>query len=46
MENVVITPHNSAYSFPEQIADIFAANYARYVAGSPLEYCVDFNRGY
>jgi phosphoglycerate dehydrogenase-like enzyme len=46
MENVVITPHNSAYSFPEQIAEIFAANYTRYVAGSPLEYRVDFTRGY
>ncbi len=46
MENVMITPHNSAYSFPDQIADIFAANYTRYIAGSPLEYLVDFNRGY
>ena len=46
MENVIITPHNSAYSFPDHIADIFAANYARYIAGSPLDYLVDFNRGY
>ena len=46
MENVKITPHNSAYSFPDQIADIFAANYSRYIAGSPLDYLVDFNRGY
>ena len=46
MENVMITPHNSAYSFPDQIADIFAANYARYIVGSPLDYLVDFNRGY
>lgn len=46
MENVMVTPHNSAYSFPDQIADIFAANYARYMAGSPLDYLVDFNRGY
>ncbi|NNK13388.1 MAG: hypothetical protein HKP52_04035 [Desulfofustis sp.] len=46
MENVMITPHNSAYSFPDQIADICAANYARYLAGSPLQYDVDFNRDY
>ena len=46
MENVIITPHNSAYSFPVQIADIFAANYSRFIAGSPLDYLVDFNRGY
>jgi hypothetical protein len=29
-----------------KIADIFAANYARYSAGSPLDYRVDFNRGH
>jgi phosphoglycerate dehydrogenase-like enzyme len=46
MENIVVTPHNSAYSFPEQVAEIFAANDARYLAGSPLDYLVDFARGY
>ena len=46
MDNVLITPHNSAYSFPEQVAGVFAANYARYLDGSPLNYLVDFERGY
>ena len=46
MENVVVTPHNSAYSFPEQVAEIFCENYLRFVAGTPLRYAVDFNRGY
>lgn len=46
MANVTITPHNSAFSFPEQVAEIFAANYQRYLNGSPLDHAVDFDRGY
>ena len=46
MDNVMITPHNSAYSFPEQVVEIFAANYRHYLNGSPLDHRVDFARGY
>ena len=46
MDNVVITPHNSAYSFPDQVTEIFGANYARYLADSALNYPVDFDLGY
>lgn len=46
MENVVITPHNSAYSFPAQVAKIFTENYRLYAEGLPLRYRVDFDRGY
>jgi len=46
MDNVVITPHNSAYSFPDQVTEIFSANYARYLADSALNYPVDFDLGY
>jgi phosphoglycerate dehydrogenase-like enzyme len=46
MENVVVTPHNSAYSFPEQVAEIFCDNYLRFVDGKPLRYAVDLSRGY
>lgn len=46
MKNVMITPHNSAYSFPDQVADIFSNNYAHYIAGSSLKYLIDFDRGY
>ena len=46
MENVIITPHNSAYSFPDQVAAIFCDNYLRFVENSPLNHLVDFNRGY
>ncbi len=44
--NVFITPHNSAYSFPDDIVDIFAENYRLFVDGKPLKYVVDFDRGY
>jgi len=46
LPNVFITPHNSAYSFPEDVVDIFAENYRLFVTGKPLKYVVDFDRGY
>jgi len=46
LPNVFITPHNSAYSFPEDIVDIFAENYQLFVTGAPLKYVVNFDRGY
>ena len=46
LPNVVITPHNSGFSFPENIVKIFAENYRRFVDKKPLKYIVDFNRGY
>ena len=46
LPNVLITPHNSGGSFPEDIVKIFAENYRRFVDNKPLKYMVDFNRGY
>jgi len=46
LPNVIITPHNSAYSFPEEIVNIFVENYRLFVTGEPLKYVVDFDRGY
>jgi phosphoglycerate dehydrogenase-like enzyme len=46
LDNVVITPHNSAFSFPDQVADIFCENYLRFVNGLPLRYEVNFSQGY
>lgn len=46
MDQVIITPHNSAYSFPDQVAEIFCTNYLRFVENMPLTHVVDFNRGY
>ena len=46
LPNVLITPHNSGLSFPEDIVKIFAENYRRFVDNKPLKYMVDFDRGY
>lgn len=46
LENVYITPHNSAFTFPKDIADIFCANYERFRSKQPLKYVVDFEHGY
>lgn len=46
LPNILITPHNSAWSHPEQVARIFERNYLRYLEQMPLEFMVDFQRGY
>jgi phosphoglycerate dehydrogenase-like enzyme len=46
MDNVVITPHISGPSTPEEIAPVFNDNLARYLAGKPLRHVVDRKRGY
>ncbi|MGW8186881.1 MAG: D-2-hydroxyacid dehydrogenase [Desulfobacterales bacterium] len=46
LPNVVITPHNSGFSFPGDIVALFAENYRRYSKGDSLLYRVDFERGY
>lgn len=43
---VTITPHIAAESFPEQVFEIFAANYRRFIQQQPLMYQIDFERGY
>ena len=44
--NVLITPHISALSFPEDIVNIFAENYHRFISDQPLLHVIDFNQGY
>ena len=44
--NVVITPHISGPSTPDEIAPIFDDNLARFVAGRQLRHIVDRARGY
>jgi len=46
LENAYITPHNSAFTFAKDIADIFCANYERFCSKQPLKYVVDFEHGY
>ena len=44
--NVMITSHTAALSEPADIAPVFIDNYRRLIAGEPLKYQVDFERGY
>ena len=43
---LIVTAHVAAKSWPQDIARIFMENYRRYVAGKPLKYQIDFERGY
>jgi phosphoglycerate dehydrogenase-like enzyme len=45
-KNLQMTFHTSAPSFPEDIAKVFIENYRLFIAGKPLKYQVDFERGY
>lgn len=45
-DNVVITPHISGPSTPEELTPVFTRNLARYLAGQPLHHVVDRTRGY
>lgn len=44
--NLLVTGHIAAISRPRDIARIFSENYQRYCGGEPLNYLVDFDRGY
>ena len=46
LDNVVVTPHISGPSTPDEIAPVFNDNLARYLAGRPLRHVVDRIRGY
>ncbi len=46
MPQVLITPHSAAYSFPEQIVDLFCTHYLQYSSGRPLDHLIDFSQGY
>ncbi|MCP4297911.1 MAG: D-2-hydroxyacid dehydrogenase, partial [Proteobacteria bacterium] len=46
MKNVFVTPHNAAVTFPKDIVSIFADNYTRFIKNKPMEFVIDFDRGY
>ncbi|MCG9697493.1 D-2-hydroxyacid dehydrogenase [Shewanella sp. Isolate11] len=46
LNNVIITPHIAAPSFPEQVVEIFANNYHKLLNHEPLSNQVNFERGY
>lgn len=43
---ITVTPHIAALSFPEQVVEIFAANYALWRDGFRLHHRIDFTKGY
>lgn len=45
-DNVFITAHNSAVTFPKDIASLFSLNYQLFNKKRPLKYVIDFYRGY
>jgi phosphoglycerate dehydrogenase-like enzyme len=45
-KNLFITSHTSAPSFPEDITALFVENYHRLMRGEPLNYPVNFEKGY
>lgn len=45
-ERVLMTPHVSAKSFPEDVADVFVSNLNAYLTDQPMQYAVDWTSGY
>lgn len=45
-DNLFLTFHTSAMSYPEDMVRVFAENYKLYVEGKSLNHLVDFERGY
>ena len=45
-ENITVTPHIAALSFPEQVVDIFVENYQSWRDGFSLNNLVDIDKGY
>ena len=43
---LIVTGHVAAISWPRDIARVFGENYQRFVAGEPLKYRIDFEKGY
>ncbi len=46
LKNVIITPHVSGISIPEEIGEEFVKNYESWVRGEPLTNLVDREKGY
>lgn len=46
MKNVMVTPHVSGISLPEEISEEFVRNYERWARGEPLTNLVDRKKGY
>jgi len=46
LKNVIVTPHVSGISIPEEISEEFVKNYEGWVRGEPLTNLVDREKGY
>ena len=46
LDNVYITPHQAAVSFPMDVVKIFVQNYQHFHQGQTLDYLIDFQKGY
>lgn len=44
--SVIITPHVSAISYPDDVARLFVENLSSYLEGKPLRFKVDLDKGY
>lgn len=44
--NLYVTPHVAAVTFAKDIAELFFANYSRWLTAQPLHNCIDFQQGY
>ncbi|MBM88576.1 MAG: hydroxyacid dehydrogenase [Gammaproteobacteria bacterium] len=45
-KNCIVTPHVAAMSYPADIVKVFLRNLEHYMAGEPLLYQIDFEKGY
>lgn len=45
-DNITITPHIAAISFPENVAEVFSQNLALWRQEKPLNYLIDLHKGY
>jgi phosphoglycerate dehydrogenase-like enzyme len=46
LENVFVTNHTAAVSYPEDIIDLFTHNYQQFINNKPLKYELSFKLGY
>lgn len=44
--NLILSPHISGPSLPEDMVDVFKENFQRYLAKQPLIGVIDFERGF
>jgi phosphoglycerate dehydrogenase-like enzyme len=46
LPKVIISPHIAAYTFADDLADLFAEQVDRYLKGQPIKYAIDWGKRY